>query len=1277
MHKNDGALFVPSAAAAKEKARQGMSALAEPQEQSTSISIGSRLVRSCSTNTILRLRLARFSRPSSSLRAAMASSLSSAQIQPQSSPPAPGLAQSTEADVTLQHLQLPPIEPLPPLTIPTPFLPLSETIAPVIPVRVRPPLSVLSMPDDDAKDWKTMASARQHSSGSLRRERPPSVYDHPLSPGIATGQSENFIAAPAITPRRSRRSSATSGSHSFLSNSSPSSSPLPSPSSISEVPLTSSSPISDTSSTASGSSTRKYHHRRNPAILKNSISVNYTPVLPARASVRRSYYNTSVDSIQAIQRPLGNVSGEEALQSDGVDESHLGRAKTADAEIVKPSETPEDEPQSSSQQQQIRLVKSSSIRIYEGPGENDLPDVPIFLERPTISSSRTFSRLGLGLRLSRMSRSSPDLRSQYQAGLPSQGDTIPLPDIPVRPATSNSAASTSDSSTSSVAKPHTLKSYKSLPRLKNFAKKAGVTAANVANAPRRASRSASPLHHFGMGLGGPLQDTTIALVPPLPEKFLQKSESNVDGAAWQVFATGTANHDTSPWQGPSSSAHTPKNSTTPALAAEQLPSPPANDSVVSVERPKEESPATPTNATIQRIDSEVFYTARSTLANSPQSTRPASPATVKTAKVPISASTEAILVEAPSTPNAVDDSELKSKWKRIRLIRELVDTEIAYLSDLKVIEKYYRASALRQTFITKGDVLEIFGNLSAILEFTQEFCISLRSAGASAMRHGNGQEEKVEDASVLDEQESFVGDTFIQAIPQLEKVYKVYCHSHEFSIQRLHRLATNNPTQMARWLDACRQASVSRTNAWSLESLLIKPVQRLMKYPLLLKFLAECTPVSHPDKISLDKAAIDIQRVADRTNEEKGRTDFPTSGPADITELRKGVTKGLVRSTEKLRQTVANSDRHEFIDRSYDILVDRFRRRHMELRIVVESFNSCFQVCASSIEKLFTLASSFDEWAKLPVAKISASSSGSGTVPYPEIEAQWRSFRRTITDLHDHDLNLFRSAFVSHVISPLEHVLDLFDRPLKAMSKRNRKAADYRRYLGLRERGVVPDKTVVALAESYLALNGTLIKEIPKFLDLVDEMVQAVLKNWVDVQAQWYINCTRRIREYCTKNFADMPYRESTSIEDLETTFLMQFSALDGVLKSHGIFNGDLHQFLQALDSEADIPGMYSSRSLESVHSPVISSGGFGSKRGNSTPKLKSNGIGDRTPPLPSHGWVRSVSSSSSASQCLTTVSDSAMRSDAASKKRSALTSPSVASLVSAPHKSRPGRNLH
>ncbi|KAK9321981.1 hypothetical protein V1517DRAFT_346756 [Lipomyces orientalis] len=1262
----------------------------------------SRLASSNSTFTTTnsRLRLTRFSRSTCSSGAAMVSYLSSAQMRPRPPPPAP--AQSSDADPGLHHLRLPPIEPLPPLIIPTPFLPSSESAPPAIPARVRPPLSAVSLPDDDYPDWKMLVSRRHYSSGSISGQRPPSVSDS-LSSGIRTGSgpSENFTGITALTPKRQRNSSTTSASPSLASNSSPSSSPLPSPSSVGEPPLTSSSPISDSSSTASGSSagyyfytgnaSKKHRHRRNLAVLKNSISANYTPleVLPPRASMRRSYLNTSMESIQSIQRPLEKVSCEDPREVNGIDETDLRRATTAGSNTARQSEDQEKE-SNSQPQREVRHVKSKSIKLHlplrhhRGKSQTNVPNIPANAPPPTVgatsTSSRTFSRLGL--HLSRMSRSSPDLRSQYLNNtvlvVQREEDTIPLPDIPVRPATSGSAASTSGSSTSSVTRLHTLKSHRSLPRLKTFARKPGTSATNATVGLGGTLRSISPLQRFGMDAGISSRNNTIAVVPPLPEKFLHQTDFEDVGISVEGDVAGTGDQYASASSDDSPGLHTPETPITPTSTMEPLASPLSDETVVAGETVTDDSQLSAPVEPVRKDDPETFYTPRSTMIL--PTSRPGSAVSVPQEKRASSATTPLDRATTASTVDTITDSEMKRQWKRVRLIRELIDTEIAYLSDLIVIEKYYRATAVRQPFITKDDVLTIFANFDGILAFTHQFCISLRSAGASAMRDEKGQENEVEDLGVLDEQESFVGETFLQAIPQLEKVYKIYCHSHETSIRRLHRLTTSNATQMSRWLDACHQASLSRTNAWNLESLLIKPVQRLMKYPLLLKSLAECTADNHPDKAPLCRAALDMQGVADRTNEEKRRKDLEAApGPADTTELRKGVTKGLVRSTERLKQTVGISEKNEVIDRSYDILVDRFRRRHMELRIVMESFHSCFQVSVSSIEKLYALACSFDEWVKLPIARFSASSS-SGAMAYPGIEQQWRAFRRAMTDMQDHDLTLFRSAFVSHVIGPLEHVLDLFDRPLKAMTKRDRKVPDYRRYLSLRERGIAPDKTVVALAESYLALNGALVKEIPKFLNFVDQMVEAVLSNWVDVQSRWYLNCARRIREYC----AHVRHQERVSIEDLETSFLLQFSSIDGLLKPVGICNGDLHHLLQALDADLNMQRVNSTTTLTSVSSPSLLSGAFGSRSGNSTPKLISSEFAHYTPPLSSQSKARSASSSSNVSQTRLppnlptlhhTRPSSTVRSVDASKKRIALTSTSTASLISSTHKSRHGHN--
>lgn len=66
----------------------------------------------------------------------------------------------------------------------------------------------------------------------------------------------------------------------------------------------------------------------------------------------------------------------------------------------------------------------------------------------------------------------------------------------------------------------------------------------------------------------------------------------------------------------------------------------------------------------------------------------------------------------------------------------------------------------------------------------------------------------------------------------------------------------------------------NETQVWDLQSLLIKPVQRVLKYPLLLDKLVASTADKHPDHKALHNARDAINQVAQDINEIKRRKDL-------------------------------------------------------------------------------------------------------------------------------------------------------------------------------------------------------------------------------------------------------------------------------------------------------------------------------------------------------------------------------------------------------------------
>lgn len=65
-----------------------------------------------------------------------------------------------------------------------------------------------------------------------------------------------------------------------------------------------------------------------------------------------------------------------------------------------------------------------------------------------------------------------------------------------------------------------------------------------------------------------------------------------------------------------------------------------------------------------------------------------------------------------------------------------------------------------------------------------------------------------------------------------------------------------------------------KPNLLDMGSLLIKPVQRIMKYPLLLAELWNATPADHPDNRPLQEALTTVKIINININEFKRRKDI-------------------------------------------------------------------------------------------------------------------------------------------------------------------------------------------------------------------------------------------------------------------------------------------------------------------------------------------------------------------------------------------------------------------
>jgi hypothetical protein len=127
-------------------------------------------------------------------------------------------------------------------------------------------------------------------------------------------------------------------------------------------------------------------------------------------------------------------------------------------------------------------------------------------------------------------------------------------------------------------------------------------------------------------------------------------------------------------------------------------------------------------------------------------------------------------------------------------------------------------------------------------------------------------------------------------MPKYKPLYDFYCARQSTASVRLVEIQAD-PAH-ATFLNECWSHVKPHTHAWNLDSMLIKPIQRITKYPLLFDDLLACTTPVHPDYFNIRLAAEMARTVAQDIDEAKRRKD---------------VVAGVISKKQKSQTTLAPS----------------------------------------------------------------------------------------------------------------------------------------------------------------------------------------------------------------------------------------------------------------------------------------------------------------------------------------------------------------------------------
>ncbi|KLO18354.1 hypothetical protein SCHPADRAFT_899755 [Schizopora paradoxa] len=194
-------------------------------------------------------------------------------------------------------------------------------------------------------------------------------------------------------------------------------------------------------------------------------------------------------------------------------------------------------------------------------------------------------------------------------------------------------------------------------------------------------------------------------------------------------------------------------------------------------------------------------------------------------------------LDSPAQPDPVSAQEKA----RNNTIREIVETERKYVQDLEHMQRY--ANTLSSTSAISQDTIHLlFPNLNKLLDFQRRFLI------------------KLETCAELPWKEQRWGVHFVENEREFA-VYEPYCANYSEAIEIFMAVEQS-------------LTAVTLISTGELPAFLIKPIQRICKYPLLLEALVKAASGSDYPYFDELKQGLDAaKRITDRINEAQRRQE--------------------------------------------------------------------------------------------------------------------------------------------------------------------------------------------------------------------------------------------------------------------------------------------------------------------------------------------------------------------------------------------------------------------
>jgi len=354
-------------------------------------------------------------------------------------------------------------------------------------------------------------------------------------------------------------------------------------------------------------------------------------------------------------------------------------------------------------------------------------------------------------------------------------------------------------------------------------------------------------------------------------------------------------------------------------------------------------------------------------------------------------------------PHSMTEAETKRLKERRHIIKELIDTEYSFSQDMKIVRDIYMTTA-PDTIPSAEERRTLFGNTKEVVILSEDFFAALRDAvkGVYIKPRDNRfrdkrnsfpscsyttSEQPIGDGfEALDDEadrNTSIAEAFTTHLKRMERVYGDYTRNADAANDRLSQLEQIEAVNV--WLAMCYENARDLTTAWNLDSLIVKPTQRFLKYYLMLEKLLEQTPENHPDYHKITIVMQEIKNISERMNQRKARAET-----LDVILNKKEPPvkfdfKGFGRRKEKLLQQVGAASAAEDID--YLKVSEKFGGQLFQLTIVKKDFELYTATTKAFVQQ-------FQRFIDGTEACLEVGKSG-----HPDLEKKWKRFGLAIREL--------------------------------------------------------------------------------------------------------------------------------------------------------------------------------------------------------------------------------------------------------------------------------------